>query len=204
MDNRSSEDEHQSELVAPSTPSDYLEQDSTSSATESLPDNQEDVAGPSTIPTRCPQPSPGPDPTPRYGGRKRKGKKTQVMEAVEKGLDRIFHHEAASGGDYMRYERDRLEWEKETERNRMDFERCRFDFEMRRMEAEERRSRENRELIMQLFQCLRPTAFPSTTPFNYSPYPSYFAPSEVQFGPPAPSDTPVSHPKQQSHPHSLP
>lgn len=33
------------------------------------------------------------------GGRKRKGKKTQVMEAVEKGLDRIFQHEAASGGD---------------------------------------------------------------------------------------------------------
>ncbi|GAA6095050.1 uncharacterized [Tachysurus ichikawai] len=81
---------------------------------------------------------------PDQGGRKRKGKKTQLMKAVEKGLDRIFQHEAASGGDFMLYERDRLEWEKEAERNRMDFERCCLDLEMRRMEAEERRSRENR------------------------------------------------------------
>lgn len=94
----------------------------------------------------------------------------------------------------MRYERDRLEWEKEAERNRTDFERRRLDFEMRRMEAEERHARENRELIMHFYQCFRPTAFSPTTPFNYGPYPSYLAPFEVQFGPAAPSATPVSGP----------
>ncbi|KAJ8375708.1 hypothetical protein SKAU_G00062880 [Synaphobranchus kaupii] len=83
------------------------------------------------------------------GGRRRKGRKTQLMEALDKGLERIFQHDHdnTSDGEHLRHERERLEWEKEVERNRREFERSRLEFEMLRMEADERRARENRELM---------------------------------------------------------
>lgn len=92
--------------------------------------------------------------------RRRKGRKTQMMEALERGLDRISQSDNSSNYDW-----ERLEWETEVERSRIELEEKLLDFEMKRMEIEDRRAKENRELILQLFQCLRNLA-----PAPYSPY----------------------------------
>ncbi|KAL7389677.1 hypothetical protein ABVT39_008154 [Epinephelus coioides] len=72
------------------------------------------------------------------------------------------------------YEKERLEWEKEVERNRMELEKKRLDFEMKRMEKEDRRAKENRQLMLQLFQCFRPP----------SPFSPYMAPQHFPYPPP--------------------
>ncbi|XP_060796695.1 uncharacterized protein LOC132899074 [Neoarius graeffei] len=89
--------------------------------------------------------------------RQRKGRKTQVMEALDKGLDRLCQQDNA-------YEWERLQWEKEVERRRLELENRRLEFDIQRMEADECRARENREFMLQLFQVLRP---PAPAPFPY-------------------------------------
>lgn len=42
------------------------------------------------------------------------------------------------------------------ELNRIELERACLDFEIKRMEAEERRSHENRQMMLQFFECMRP------------------------------------------------
>ena len=77
-----------------------------------------------------------------------------------KGLDCLSQSENSHD-----YDRDPLEWEKEVEKNRIELEKKRLDFEMKRMETEDRRAKDNRELMLQLFQCFRPPA-----PAPFPPY----------------------------------
>lgn len=99
--------------------------------------------------------------------RRRKGRKTQIMEALDKSLDRLIKHESTHD-----YDRERFEWEKEMERNKMELEKKRLDFEIKRMEADEKRAEENRALMLQVVQCLRPPPhhLPFLAPSNYYPY----------------------------------
>ncbi|CAM4540172.1 unnamed protein product [Leuciscus chuanchicus] len=98
--------------------------------------------------------------------RRRKGRKTQIMEATDKGLDRLLQNENTHD-----YDRERFEWEKEMERNRMELERKSLDFEIKKMEADEKRGEENRALMLQMFHCFRPQS--QHSPFSaphYYPY----------------------------------
>lgn len=113
------------------------------------------------------------------------------------GLDRIFQHETTSGLDHLRLEKERLEWEKEVERNRMDIEKRRLEFEMRRLESDERRARETREFMMQFLQC-RQMPVSQPTPFTYAPYPASYL--EHLEGPSASSSSTVSQPSQPFFP----
>lgn len=97
---------------------------------------------------------------------RRKGQKTQIMEAMDKGLDRLLQNENTHDFDM-----ERFKWEKEMERNRMELERKRLDFEMKKMEADQKRAEENRSLMLHLFQCFMPQSYQS--PFSaphYYPY----------------------------------
>ena len=58
------------------------------------------------------------------------------MEALDKGLDRLIHHDITHD-----YEKERLEWEKKVERNRLELEKKHLDIELKRMEAEDRRAK---------------------------------------------------------------
>ncbi len=91
------------------------------------------------------------------------------MEALEKGLDHL-----AQNDNTHDYEKERLEWEKEVEKNRMELEKKHLEFEMKRMETEDRRAKENRELMLQLFQCFRPMP----------PFSPYMAPHHFPYPPP--------------------
>lgn len=73
-----------------------------------------------------------------------------MMEAIDKSLDRLLTHDSTRD-----YDREWFEWEKEVEKNRIELEK-RLEFEMKKMEADEKRAEENRALMLQLFQCLRP------------------------------------------------
>lgn len=123
--------------------------------------------------------------------RRRKGRKTQIMEAIDKGLDCLLKNENTHD-----YDRERFEWEKEMERNRMELERKRLDFEIKKMEADEKRAEENRVLMLQIFQCFRPQSqhSPFSAPHYYPYTPPHQRPSaeSIDFpsttpGPPAPA-----------------
>ncbi|CAM4611428.1 unnamed protein product [Leuciscus chuanchicus] len=115
----------------------------------------------------------------------------QIMEAIDKGLDRLLLNENTHD-----YDREWFEWEKEMERNRMELERKRLDFEIKKMEADEKRAEENRALMLQMFQCFRPQSQHSTfSAPHYYPYtPPHQRPSAESMdfppttpGPPAPA-----------------
>lgn len=79
------------------------------------------------------------------------------MEAMDKGLERLLQNENT-------HDRERFEWEKEMEINRMELERKRLDFEIKKMEADEKRAEDNRALMLQMLQCFRPQSHHS--PFS--------------------------------------
>ncbi|XP_060764995.1 uncharacterized protein LOC132873439 isoform X2 [Neoarius graeffei] len=143
LDRGSSEEEENEESSGESPSGHQLGEDGTEGVEDEVAEDEPAVDEPSIA---------EPDP---QAQRRRKGRKTQMMEALEKGLDRLCQHDYA-------YERERLEWEEVVERKRMELENKRLEFEMKRMEADEHRSRDNRDLMAQLFQCIRPPA-----PFSY-------------------------------------
>ncbi|XP_055037123.2 uncharacterized protein [Misgurnus anguillicaudatus] len=156
MDNGGSSDE-ESDCVRSS--------DSTEDHNTSRQNDAEEACSHGSASNATPPHHPPAEPKPQ-ARRSRKGRKTQIMEAMDKGLDRLLQYENA-------HERERFEWEKEMERNRMELERKRLDFEMKKMEAEEKRAEENRALMLQMFQCFRPQSHNS--PYlgpHYYPYPT--------------------------------
>ncbi|KAK7919070.1 hypothetical protein WMY93_010354 [Mugilogobius chulae] len=153
-----------------------------------------DTTPPATTPTSTSSPSTAPPPAEQKPQelRKRKGRKTQIMEAMDKCLDRLTKNDNTQD-----YDRERFEWEKEMERNRLELEKKRLDFEMKRMEADEKRTEENRAFMLQMLQCLRPQSQPlppymsAPNYYSYNPPPHRQAPENVDFpstapGPPAP------------------
>lgn len=116
------------------------------------------------------------------------------MEAMDKSLDRLLRHENTRD-----YDRERFEWEKEMERNKIELEKKRLDFEIKKMEADEKRSEENRALLLQMFQCYRPPShhLPYMAPTNYYPFtppPHRQPPDNVDFPATAPGpQAPAAH-----------
>ncbi|XP_037539552.1 uncharacterized protein LOC119416386 [Nematolebias whitei] len=147
-----------------------------------------DLSSSSSSSTSPPLQTPKPKPQEH---RRRKERKTRVMKAINKSLDRLLAH--ANSRDY---DRERFEWEKEKERNRMELEKKRLDFEMKKMEADEKRAEENRALMLQLVQCIRPPPqhLPYAAPSSYYPFtpPHRQPPESMEFpssapGPPPPA-----------------
>ncbi|KAI7813942.1 hypothetical protein IRJ41_004838 [Triplophysa rosa] len=132
-----------------------------------------------------PSPPPPAEPKPQVH-RRRKGRKTQIMEAIDKGLDRLLQNE-----NNHDYDREQFEWEKEMERNRMELERKLLNFEIKKIEADEKRAEENRALMLQMFQCFRPqyhhSRFSAPHYYPYTPPPQHSSAEDLSTapGPPA-------------------
>ncbi|XP_059377162.1 putative nuclease HARBI1 [Carassius carassius] len=77
-------------------------------------------------------------------GRKRKGKKTQIMEAMERGINMLIQHDkdTTAAEVEQRLDKEHMAWERQFQQTRLDLERARLEFEMKRQEAEDRCARD--------------------------------------------------------------
>ncbi|XP_065136244.1 uncharacterized protein [Paramisgurnus dabryanus] len=105
---------------------------------------------------------------PTTTSRKRKGKKTQIMEAMERGINMLIQHD--KDATEQRQDKDQMAWERQFQQARLDLERARFEFEVKRQEAEDRRARDTQQFMLQLMQMIRPTVPQYQPPTSFTQY----------------------------------
>ncbi|KAK1170686.1 hypothetical protein AOXY_G7603 [Acipenser oxyrinchus oxyrinchus] len=125
---------------------------------------REDEAAPSQAPTQAAA-------TKGDRFRKRKGKITQIMEALDQTADRLMAHdkESRNSSPTVELERERMAWKREVEQRSMDSENRRMEIELNKIEMEEKRTRENKTMMMQFMM-------QSQTGFIQPPIPSMASP----------------------------
>ncbi|MGH0158111.1 UNVERIFIED_CONTAM: hypothetical protein FKN15_039832 [Acipenser sinensis] len=133
---------------------------------------REDEAAPSQAPN--PVPIQAPTQAAATKGdrfRKRKGKKTQIMEALDQTVDRLMARdkERWDSSPTVELERERMAWKREAEQRSMDLENRRMEIELNKTEIEEKRTRENKTMMMQFM-------LQSQTGFMQPPIPSMASP----------------------------